>query len=227
MLLEIRFEHRQVILDDWHALVPLVFCGAMLSIILISAIFWRQFGKLLLPISYCFTVAVGLLGVYFHSEGHLVDRLLETLSVWTLNVPTGASIQTDHPPLLAPLAFVGLGSIGLLFSADTNLFLRELSLDRLKSILSKQSILIEQSASSRPSILREHSVSSEPSILREHSVSSEPSILREPVSSEPPVMREHSVSSEPPVMREHSVSSDPSISSKPPDTHQNVNARME
>lgn len=137
MLVEIRFEHREVILDDWHALVPLVSCAVMLAIIITSAMFWRKFGKILLPIANCFTAAVGLLGIYFHSDGHLLDRLLETLSVWTSSVQAGAAIQADHPPLLAPLAFVGLGFIGLLFCADSSLFLRDLSFEKLKSILSK------------------------------------------------------------------------------------------
>jgi hypothetical protein len=40
---------------------------------------------------------------------------MEMMQVWLIPPDMGAQIISHHPPILAPLAFVGLGLIGLLF----------------------------------------------------------------------------------------------------------------
>jgi hypothetical protein len=54
-----------------------------------------------------------------------MQRLIEVFSVWSSPLQAGATIKALHPPLLAPAAFIGLGSIGLLFSANEKPDIRE------------------------------------------------------------------------------------------------------
>jgi hypothetical protein len=125
LLCEIRFEHRAVIVDDWRPWIPIVFCGLMLVVIPIATHFWDRGGKKVLVGSYCLTACLGILGLVFHSEGHFMQRLFEVFSVWWSTLQTGAAIKAPHPPLLAPAALMGLGSIGLLFSVNEKPNIRE------------------------------------------------------------------------------------------------------
>ncbi len=71
-------------------------------------------------------VIVGLLGVWFHGGKDLVGDLRQILLAWTIPLGTngGTKVSAD-PPVIAPLAFVGLGLIGFLacsrrFSGDSS-----------------------------------------------------------------------------------------------------------
>jgi len=125
LLCEIRFEHRAVLIDDWRPWTPIVFCGLMLMVIPIATLLWDRGGNSVLVGCYCLTACLGILGLIFHSEGHLVQRLIEVFSVWSSTLQTGAAVKALHPPLLAPAAFMGLGSVGLLFLAKEKLDIRE------------------------------------------------------------------------------------------------------
>jgi hypothetical protein len=122
LLCEVRFEHRAALIGDWRPWLPIIFCTVMLALIPLCAFLWHRGGKSVLMATYGAAMMLGLLGLIFHSEGHLLERLLELLSVWTLDLQTSGGLVVEHPPLLAPLAFVGLGFIGLLFcvSLPTN-----------------------------------------------------------------------------------------------------------
>ena len=115
MLCEIRFEHRTVLMDDWRAWIPIVFCGMMALAIPLATLAGARLGRYIFTGLYGLTIVIGALGVFLHSEGHLLERLIEVSIVWTKSVQSGAAIQAAHPPLLAPFAFMGLGSIGLIF----------------------------------------------------------------------------------------------------------------
>jgi hypothetical protein len=120
LLCDLRFEHRAVVLSDWRPWLPIIFCMLMLVVIPLSAMIWRKGGKTLLIASYGAAIVLGLCGLIFHSGDHLLERLYELLLVWTTNVKIGAKIAGDHPPILAPSAFIGLGFIGLLFCMDSS-----------------------------------------------------------------------------------------------------------
>jgi hypothetical protein len=115
LLCEIRFEHRVVVIDDWRPWMPIIFSGLMLIVIPVATLLWDRGGRRALIVCYLLAACLGLLGVLFHSEGQLIPRLIEVFSVWWSPLHTGASIKALHPPLLAPAAFMGLASIGLLF----------------------------------------------------------------------------------------------------------------
>lgn len=115
LLLETRFQHRQALIDDWRPWMPIVFCNIMIYLIPIAGIFWQKGGKQILFCAYFLTIALGATGVYFHSEGHLIWRFMELTRVWLIPPNQGAEIAAHYPPVLAPLSFMGLGLIGLLF----------------------------------------------------------------------------------------------------------------
>ena len=115
LLSEIRFEHRAALIDDWRPWIPIVLCGLMVMVSPLATLAGGRVGRSVLMGLYGLTVGVGALGGFFHSEGHFVDRLMEIFTVWTSDLQTGAAIKATHPPLLAPFAFMGLGSIGLIF----------------------------------------------------------------------------------------------------------------
>jgi hypothetical protein len=91
----------------------------MLLLIPAVGLIWHRGGKYVLPAAYGITMCLGLFGLFFHSQGHILQSLVELFSVWSNDLQTGAAIKAEHPPLIAPLAFVGLGTIGLLFSVET------------------------------------------------------------------------------------------------------------
>ncbi len=117
LMIEIRFQHRAALIGDWRPWMPIIFCNAMIFLSPIAGIFWRKGGKVALRILYTLTIMLGVIGMYFHSGGHLIERIAEVTSVWSISLQNGAAIVSQHPPVLAPLAFVGLGFLGLLASA--------------------------------------------------------------------------------------------------------------
>ncbi len=118
LLTEIRFEHRVAVIDDWRPWLPIVLCLLMLVAIPLARWRWHRGGRTALLLLNGATAGLGLLGLSFHSDGHLLQRLSEVFSVWTLGPHTSAAITTVHPPLLAPLALVGLGLIGTIICTE-------------------------------------------------------------------------------------------------------------
>lgn len=118
LLCEIRFEHRAVLIDDWRPWIPLISCGVMLLAIPAATSLWERGGQKVLLGLYFVTFCTGAMGIIFHAEGHLWQRLSELFTVWTSSLQTGAAVQANHPPLLAPAAFMGLGLIGALLALD-------------------------------------------------------------------------------------------------------------
>ena len=115
LLCEVRFEHRAVLLEDWRPWIPVAFCGFMLAAIPLLNWMSSTFTRRALLGCYLIALCLGLFGLIVHSEGHLLERLNELVAVWTSSLQAGAEIKAHHPPLLAPLAFTGLGLIGVLF----------------------------------------------------------------------------------------------------------------
>jgi hypothetical protein len=113
MMLEIRFEHRQVLSEMKVAWVPIIYSMTMLVLIPVGLSFFKKGGKHLLTMCYVGAIVVGLLGIYMHANGHLIARVSEVLAVWkSWGAPADANTPF-YPPILAPFSFLGLGSVGL------------------------------------------------------------------------------------------------------------------
>ena len=114
LLSEIRFEHREVLLDDWRPWIPIYFSVAMALFIPFATFYNRYNLRKMLMFTYVLSLFLGMLGVIFHSDGHAIERIRDLFTVWTSSVQSGAAVAGHYPPVLAPLSFAGLGSIGLL-----------------------------------------------------------------------------------------------------------------
>jgi hypothetical protein len=114
LLVEIRFEHRETLGEAWQSWIPLVYSGAMLALGVAALTRWHRGGRQVLLLGFGVAFLIGILGVWFHSEGHPISRVLQVLAAWALRPGENGGIKPGAPPVLAPLAFVGLGSMGVL-----------------------------------------------------------------------------------------------------------------
>jgi hypothetical protein len=114
LLVEIRFEHREVLGEAWQSWIPLLYCGAMLALGAAALARWHRGGRQVLLVGFAAAFLIGLLGLWFHSEGHPISGIFQVLAAWALRPGDAGGIKIGAPPVLAPLAFVGFGSVGVL-----------------------------------------------------------------------------------------------------------------
>jgi len=101
---EVRHLHAKI-LGQPAAMIPLVFCGA--AVILMPLCMYRTSPPRRSTLYWVFSVgmAVGFLGVYFHTK----PQIAPFLQLFTAE-------HTQGPQPLAPLALTGLSTIGLIAS---------------------------------------------------------------------------------------------------------------
>jgi len=114
LLVEIRFEHRAVLGEAWQSWIPLFYSGGMVALGAGGLARWHRGGRQVLRVGFAAAFLIGLLGLWFHSDGHPLSGVLQVLAAWTLRPGANGGIKLGAPPVLAPLAFVGLGSMGVL-----------------------------------------------------------------------------------------------------------------
>ena len=115
LLVEVRFEHREVLGETWVAWLPLA-CAALLLVAGAVALpLWRRGGRRVLAMLFMVSFLIGALGLWFHSGGHPFAHAAKVLGAWRLK-PGDASHEAvgSEPPPFAPAAFCGLGLLGLI-----------------------------------------------------------------------------------------------------------------
>ena len=118
LLSELRFEHREVLGETWRAWIPLIYTAVTLLGGFVALIRWEGAGRRVLSVLFGLGLAVGLLGLWFHTGGHLLTALRSVLFAWLVPPGQDGGIKMgSQPPALAPLAFCGLGALGLLACA--------------------------------------------------------------------------------------------------------------
>ena len=115
LMLDIRWEHRVELGRQWETWIPLVYAGLMLIAGVVGLYKWNSWGRRVLQVGFSLGLIVGALGVWFHGGKDLVGSVLRVLTAWRVPLGTNGGVKVGStPPELAPLAFVGLGLIGLL-----------------------------------------------------------------------------------------------------------------
>jgi hypothetical protein len=118
LMIDIRWEHRVELARQWETWIPLVYIGLMLVAGLVGLYKWNSWGRRILQVGFFVSMVVGVLGTWFHSQKDPVNNFRRVLTAWTVPLGTNGGIKTGStPPEMAPLAFVGLGLIGLLCCA--------------------------------------------------------------------------------------------------------------
>jgi hypothetical protein len=118
LLFELRFEHREVLGETWRSWIPLVYCAALLAAAAVALARFDRWGRTALGSLFALGIAVGLAGLWFHSDGHPLAALFDALRAWAIPLGQDGGVKMgSRPPLLAPLAFCGLGTFGLAICA--------------------------------------------------------------------------------------------------------------
>jgi hypothetical protein len=118
LLFELRFEHREVLGETWHSWIPLVYTGVTSLAGAVALVRWNAGGRRALAFLFGAGIAVGLLGFWFHTGGHVLTGLRDVLAAWRIPLGHDGGVKIgSKPPALAPLAFCGLGTLGVLICA--------------------------------------------------------------------------------------------------------------
>jgi len=120
LLAELRFEHREVLGETWHAWLPLGYAALLLIGGGAALLRWQRGGRRILAALFAPGFVIGALGIWFHSGGHSPTHVFQVLSVWHVPPGQNGGIKVgSQPPTFAPAAFWGLALIGLIacFSA--------------------------------------------------------------------------------------------------------------
>ena len=118
LLIDIRWEHRVELARQWETWIPLVYISLMLIAGTVGLYKWNSWGRRVLQVGFSLCLIVGALGTWFHSKGDPVGNFRRVVTAWTLPLGTNGGVKVgSSPPEMAPLAFGGLGLIGLLCCA--------------------------------------------------------------------------------------------------------------
>ena len=115
LLLEIRFEHREVLGETWRSWIPLSWCALTVVLGAAALLRWTRWGRPALAACFALALLVGAAGFWFHTGGHLLTAARQVVAMWRVPPGQDGGIKMGSaPPALAPLAFCGLGALGLL-----------------------------------------------------------------------------------------------------------------
>src|SRR2546427_7624396 len=105
LLCELRFEHREVLGENWRSWIPLIYAAVTLLGGLVALLRWDGKGRRVLAMLFGAGIVVGLLGFWFHTDGHLVTGRRNALLPWRAPpARDGGTRMGTHPRALAPLA---------------------------------------------------------------------------------------------------------------------------
>lgn len=112
LFVEVRFEHQAVLGKRWQAWIPLVYCGSLVLTGPAGLVLWNRGGRILLLAFFSLAPIIGASGFRFHSKGDPWRAVCNVIKVICMQ-PGRIPLDVDGPPVLAPLALVGLGVLGL------------------------------------------------------------------------------------------------------------------
>ena len=110
LMFDLRYEHNHILAKHEIGWTPIIYSGLSELVGAVGLALWDRGGRLALQAIFAAGFVVGALGFWCHGQGHILADLGQMLSVWTGSHPN----PVHEPPLLAPLAFAGIGLFGLL-----------------------------------------------------------------------------------------------------------------
>jgi hypothetical protein len=112
LVIELRVEHVDAVRERGVAWLPIVYSGVMTAACGFAFVFWSRMARLIMIPFFLLALIVGSMGFWFHNHGDLKKVVKTSAGAWTDSKQT----HSDEPPQFAPLAFAGLGGIGILAS---------------------------------------------------------------------------------------------------------------
>src|ERR1700682_5403777 len=82
LVVELRFEHREVLGETWRSWIPLVYGGATVLGGCVALFRWHAGGRRLLAALFGAGLLVGLAGFWFHTGGHPFNAVMNALAAW-------------------------------------------------------------------------------------------------------------------------------------------------
>jgi uncharacterized membrane protein len=114
LMMDIRVEHVEVVHDRTIAWLPIIYSAFMAVACLVAFVFWNKTTRVIMSPLFLLALAVGGMGFYYHNHGNLIEVVKTSVNAWT----DPGMEHPDGPPQVAPLAFVGLGMMGILASLN-------------------------------------------------------------------------------------------------------------
>ena len=112
LTVDLRYEHVDKVRHHWSAWIPIAYSAAMVVVCPACLAVWRGAGRPGMFAASAAGLAVGGIGFWLHNRGHVWPDVTETVRAWTT-----FEHHSDAPPTLAPLAFAGLGVLGMVAAA--------------------------------------------------------------------------------------------------------------
>jgi hypothetical protein len=112
LMVDIRVEHVEVVRARTIAWLPIIYSAFMTLACLVAFIFWNKTTRRIMIALFFLAFIIGNMGFYFHNHGNIKKVMKTSINAWTDPEMT----HSEGPPQTAPLAFAGLGVIGILAS---------------------------------------------------------------------------------------------------------------
>ena len=112
LMVDIRVEHVDVVRERSVAWLPIIYSGFMAIACQVAFVFWNKTTRFIMILCFLLAFVIGGMGFYFHNDGNFKEVIKTSVNAWTdpnMN-------HSEGPPQVAPLAFAGLGLIGILAS---------------------------------------------------------------------------------------------------------------
>ena len=112
LMADLRVEHVDVVREHAVGWVPIVYSGVMAVACALAAIVWNDVSRRIMIVLFLVALGVGGTGFYLHNHGKVVRVMKRSVNAWV----DADMKHSDAPPQMAPLAFAGLGVLGVLAS---------------------------------------------------------------------------------------------------------------
>jgi len=110
LMCDVRIEHVEVVHHRSITWTPILFAGVMTVACFVSTVWWNRATKRVMVPLFALAILIGAVGFYLHNDGQVLGVVKTVIAAWT----NSHMQHEDAPPHLAPMAFSGLGALGLL-----------------------------------------------------------------------------------------------------------------